>query len=352
MAEMFAAVAEAPGGPEVIRFTQQHPVPLPGKKELRIRIAAASLNPIDCHRRAGYGRRMMKLLGAAEFPMVLGSDFAGVVDAVGSQVSGWKPGDRVFGCKAASRAGTHAQFAVVPVAQVLRLPEGLTMEEAATLPYSFVTAYRLITAGLKWSPADCRKRRFLVHGGLGAVGSMAVRLLTHWGAAVIISDREPRGEDWRGTGAEAAIDLSQARPGRPAGKYDAILNCASFQREESLFPLLKQGGRYATIVHPLIATLDEHGWIKGGMRARSIWRAQADRLRACGGESYRWVLFRPDPQALHTLDSMAKQGLLKSEIARVYNVNEAVEAHRQMALGGLRGKIVLQMSANNTGGQS
>lgn len=349
---MFAAVAEAPGGPEVIQFTKQHPVPLPGKKELRIRIAAAGVNPIDCHRRAGYGRRMMKLLGAAEFPMVLGSDFAGVVDAVGSGVSGWQPGDRVFGCKAASRAGTHAEFAVVPATQVLRLPKGLSMEEAASIPYSFVTAYRLITAGLKWSPADCRNRRFLVHGGLGAVGSMAVRLLAYWGAAVVVSDRAPLGESWRGTGAEAALDLSQSRPSRPTGKYDAILNCASFQGEESLFPLLKQGGRYATIVHPLIATLDEHGWIKGGMRARSVWRMQADRLRACGGGSYRWVLFSPDPQALHTLESMAGQGLLTPEIARVYRASEAVEAHRQMALGGLRGKIVLQMTTNNIGVQS
>jgi NADPH:quinone reductase-like Zn-dependent oxidoreductase len=341
---MYAVVAERIGGPEVIRFNERAPLPLPGKNELRIRVAGAAINPIDCARRAGYGRRLMSLLGAAKFPLVLGSDFAGVVDAVGTGVAGWQPGDQVFGCKAASREGTHAQFVTVPASQVLRLPEPLTLEQAAAIPYSFVTAYRLVANGLGWSPQDCRDRRVLVHGGLGAVGSLAASLLAYQGAIVDISDRAPSAEDAAARSAAEAFDLTKTPPSTLGARYDAVLNCARFQDEDVLFPLLKPGGRYATIVHPLLATLDEHGWIRGGLRARALWRHQAQRLRAAGGDSYRWVLFKPDTNALQVLERMAGQGLLKPEIAQLLPAREAAKAHALMAAGGLRGKLVLQMS--------
>jgi NADPH:quinone reductase-like Zn-dependent oxidoreductase len=344
MPDMFTVVAERIGGPEVIRFNAHQPQPQPGKNELRIRVAAAAINPIDCARRAGYGRRLMGLLGAAKFPLVLGNDFAGVVDAVGSGVQGWQPGDHVFGCKAASRQGTHAQFVTVAASQVLRLPKSLTPEQAAAIPYSFVTAYRLVVNGLGWSIEDCRNRRILVHGGLGSVGSLAVRLLAYHGAVVDISDRAPSAEDAQSRGAAEAFDLAKTMPSALAARYDAILNCARFQDEDVLFPLLKRGGRYATIVHPLLATLDEHGWIRGALRARALWRQQADRLRASGGDSYRWALFKPDVNALHALEQMAGKGMLKPEIAQLLPARDAVKAHALMAAGGLRGKIVLQMA--------
>jgi len=343
MSDMFAAVAERIGGPEVIRFTEHRPKAQPAKGELRIRVAAAGINPIDCARRGGYGRRMMKLLGAAEFPLVLGSDFAGVVDVVGAGVTGWQPGEAVFGCKAVSRAGTHAEFVCAPAKQVLRLPGTMTPEQAATVPYSFVTACRLVEAGTGGATEDVRGLRVLIHGGLGSVGSFAARILAHSGAVVDISDREPTTTDVAARGASSAVDLSQQALATQRGTYNAILNCARFQDEELLFPLLKRGGRYATVVHPLIASIDEFGWIRGGLRARAIWRRQADRVRACGGESYRWVLFKPESKAFEMLDRMAGLGLLKPEIAEIVQCHEAARAHALMAVGVRRGKIILQM---------
>ena len=343
MPEMFAVVAERIGGPEVIRFNERRVQPQPGKGELRIRVAAAAINPIDCARRAGYGHRMMKLLGAAKFPLVLGNDFAGAVEAVGSGVAGWRPGDRVFGCKAASRAGTHAEFVTVPASQALRLPESLSPEQAAAVPYSFVTAHRLVAAGLGPAQDDCRGYRVLVHGGLGSVGSFAVGLLSHAGASVDISDRAPSAEDAKARGAAQAFDLTALAPGALQGTYDAILNCARFEDEAALVAMLKRGGSFATIVHPLLATLDEYGWLRGGLRARGLWRRQANRVEAAGGARYRWVLFQPDAKAFAALNRMATQGLLMPQIAHVLDAREAAGAHALMATG-LRGKLVLHMT--------
>ena len=344
MPEMFAVLAERAGGPEVIRFDTHRPQPQPRKNELRIRVGAAAVNPIDGARRAGYGRRLMGLLGAAKFPLVLGNDFAGVVDAVGAGVQGWQPGDRVFGCKAASREGTHAEFVSVAASQVLRMPASLSLEQAAAIPYSFVTAHRMLSSGLGWSAADCRGRRVLVHGGLGSVGSLAASLLAHHGATVDISDRGTSAADLAKRGAANAVDLAQTAAQELHGRYDAILNCARFQQEESLFPLLARAGRYATIVHPLLATLDEYGWIRGGVRARAVWRQQAERLRASGGGSYRWVLFKPDAKAFEALGQMTRQGLLEPEIGLLRPAREAAQAHALLAAGGLRGKVVLRMA--------
>lgn len=344
MSEMFAVVANAPGDPEVLRFSQHYPAPLPGKSEIRVRVAAAGINPIDCARRSGYGRRAMKLLGAAKFPLVLGSDFVGVVEMIGPAVSNLQTGQWIFGCKSVSSCGTHAEYATLPVAQALPLPDVLSKEEAATLPYSFVTAYRLITAGLGWKPADCPGRRAMVHGGLGAVGSLAACMLAYWGAEVDISDHSPPQDSWRQVGAVNGFDLSAEPQEGLIGKYDAILNCAQFQNEETLFPFLRRQGSYATIVHPLIGLIDQLGWLRGGWAARTTWQRQADSVRQSGGGSYRWVLFRPDPEAFARLATMAASGILKPRVAAEYDVREAAAAHRRMAAGGLQGKIILRMS--------
>lgn len=344
MSNMYAVFAEAPGGPDVLRFRQKCAVPRPKVGEIQVRVAAAGINPIDCARRSGYGRRMMTLLGAAKFPLVLGNDFVGVVSMIGPGSSGFKVGQWVFGCKGASRFGTHAEFATIPAVQVLPLPGTLTIDEAAALPYSFVTAYRLITAGIGWKPADCRGRQVLVHGGLGAVGSLAVSLLNFWGAIVDVSHRSASPEKWRQLGAADAFNISASPKTRLVGKYDAIVNCAQFQNEEALFPLLRPGGAYATIVHPLINLIDQHGWIKGALAARSTWRKQAGQVRAKGGNRYRWVLFRPEHAAFTTLSAMAALSLLKPTIAGVYDVQEAEQAHRQLAGGGGQGKVILRMS--------
>ncbi len=285
----------------------------------------------------------MRVLGAAKFPLILGSDFVGVVDLIGPEANGRQVGEWVYGCKSPARFGTHAEYATVPAAQVMPLPDSLVMEEAAAVPYSFVTAYRLVSAGLGWKGGDCHGRRVLVHGGLGSVGSLATQLLAYWGAEVDISDRTPDAGRWRQLGARNGIDLLRLPRDSVVGKYDAVLNCAQFQNEAALFPLLGREGRYATIVHPLITLIDQYGWVKGGWVARSMWRAQARLVRQAGGGSYRWVLFRPEGEAFRILSAMAEQAILRPQVGRKFSACDAVQAHESMAAGGLQGKIILQM---------
>ena len=277
MGRMIAVEALRAGGPDVLRVATDVAVPELRKGAVRVKVLAASVNPIDTRRRTGYGRRLLSLMGAAQFPLVLGNDFAGVVEAVGTGVQGWTPGQRVYGCKGASRFGTHAQYTIVPAGQLLAIPGGLRDDEAASLPYAFVTAYRLLTDGLKTRPDAFRGKSVLVHGGAGAVGSMAVRMLRQWGAKVTISGRHADQQCADALDAQGTLELATAGARRDGARFDAIVNCASFDDEPALVPLLGRDALgLATIVHPLISMLDARGWLGGAVAARRIWKARAN----------------------------------------------------------------------------
>ena len=114
----------------------------PGPDEVEIAVEAASINPIDVRRAAGYGRSLLSLMGASRFPMTLGNDFAGVVAAVGSgRASGFAIGERVYGVKPPSRDGTHASHVLVKAAHASKAPANRELQELAALPYCFVTMW-------------------------------------------------------------------------------------------------------------------------------------------------------------------------------------------------------------------
>jgi len=339
---MVAVEAVRAGGPEVLRVSSAIAVPVPGKGEVRVRIAAASVNPIDVRRRGGHGRRVFSLIGAAKFPLVLGNDFAGVVDAVGRGVDQWRPGQRVFGCKAASRLGTHAQFAVVPAAQLLATPDTLDDAEAASLPYAFVTAWRAVTDGLDCRREDLHGRSVLVHGGAGAVGSTAVRLLVRRGARVTISGRRADPQCAEALGADGTLDLRESAAPRAVPGFDAIVNCAAYEDEPALLRLLRPDSiGLASVVHPLLALLDSHGWVSGALAATREWRKHAALVRATGGRHYRWVVFKPDSAAMLELAAMLQSGALGAAVGAVIPLERAAEAHARVERGGAAGKTVL-----------
>ncbi len=133
----------------------------PGPDEIEIAVEAASVNPIDVRRAAGYGRRLLSLIGASRFPMTLGNDFAGVVAAVGSgRASGFAIGERVYGVKPPSREGTHASHVLVKAAHARKAPANRELQDLAALPYSFVTMW-LAVAGAGITRQVAEGRRFL-----------------------------------------------------------------------------------------------------------------------------------------------------------------------------------------------
>ena len=159
---LFCLGPAANGALEVRQIPQRYPA----ADEVEIAVEAASVNPIDVRRAQGYGARLLSLVGAGKFPLVLGNDFAGTVVTTGKKVAALKPGDRVYGLKRTSAEGTHANRVVVKGVSVLPAPSGQALQALAVIPYSFVTMW-LAVRGAGLTRKNAAGKKVLVHGAAG-----------------------------------------------------------------------------------------------------------------------------------------------------------------------------------------
>src|SRR5215467_42086 len=233
------------GGPEVLEVSNL-PVPQPGPGEVRIRVAAATVNPTDISFRSG---RQMTTAQLTEMgvlpPFIPGMELGGVVDAVGEGTS-WRPGDRVMAIVNPRRpgGGAQAELVIVPAASVARVPEGATLEAAATLPMNGLTV-RLALDRLALKPGQTLG----VTGAAGAVGGYAVELGVADGLRVIAVAGSADAALVKSFGAqtvvprgEAAIRaLHDAAPGGVDGLIDAAV------LDAAVLPAIRDGGKLATV---------------------------------------------------------------------------------------------------------
>lgn len=290
------------GDPEVLTLDDA-PEPHPGPREIRIRVAATSVNPVDWKIRAGYLAEAMP----TTFPAIPGSDAAGVVDEVGAEVEGVQIGDRVFGLT----QGGAAEFAVLlfwaPV------PSTWTVEQAAAAGLVSTTAI----AGLDLL-GDLDGRTLLVEGASGGVGSAAVQVAVARGATVIGTAGEGNHDLLRELGAipltygEGLLDrVSDVAP----DGVDAALDTAGSGSLADLVAIVGDASRVATVADYSAAALGVT--LAEPLAAAAANLAEASRLGAAGA-------FTPRVGALFPLEKIA-------------------DAHSQVQNGLLRGKVVITL---------
>lgn len=175
-------------------------LPSPGPRDLLVAVQAVSVNPIDTKLR----QRPLDQPGYR----VLGFDAAGVVEAVGSEVSGFQKGDRVWYAGAVQRQGSNAEHQCVDERLVAHKPASLGMQEAAALPLTALTAWEALEDQLGFRPGECEGKTLLVIGGAGGVGSIAIQLAAkHFGLRVIATAGRETSANWcEAMGAHALVD--------------------------------------------------------------------------------------------------------------------------------------------------
>ena len=309
-----------------VRLREQPP-PKPGRGEIVVRVEAASVNPIDARRRAGYGRRLFSLMGAARMPLVLGNDFAGTVCAVGRDVTALREGDTVFGAKPPSSQGTHATHVVVDARLALRQPPGLTAGQLATLPYNFLTVTRAL-AGAGITREAIAGRRVLLHGASGGLGLIALRLLQGMGARVTAVAGGANRQACLQAGAANVVDRHAVPLHALPREYAATLNFANWEDDATLLRLHAPGSLgHATTVHPLLGQLDQRGLLRG--LAASWFMRRSVTTHLPGGARYVWTVFRSDEAALASLAEWAPLLNLPMTLA-TYPLAKAAQAHRHV----------------------
>jgi NADPH:quinone reductase-like Zn-dependent oxidoreductase len=297
----------------------------PAPEEIGVAVAAASVNPIDVRRAAGYGRRLLSLMGAARFPMTLGNDFAGTVVQAGERSSEFSIGDRVYGLKPVSRDGSHASHITVKAALVREAPADQDLQPLAALPYCFVTMWRAVTAvGL--TRENAARKRVLVHGAAGGLGRLSLQMLSEWGARATAVAKASDLSGCLEAGAAEAVDRQTNPFANLKGEFDATLNFASWDDERAMLACLrKEALGHATTVHPLMQNFDEFGLIGGAWRSLRE-RTSMRSLLPKGAQHYGWILFSPDARALSEMDRLVRLGRLHLPIGGETPLRDVAQA--------------------------
>jgi len=279
------------------------PLTRPGAGRVLVRVQATSVNPIDAKRAAGYGRRLLRLKGAATFPLVLGNDLAGTVEAVGTGVSEFVPGQRVFGLViTGSAGGAHASHVAVPHEQLRAAPAGVDLETLAVLPYSFTTMWlALRSVGL--AAGNAAGVRVLINGASGALGQLALQMLCGWGSHVTAICGPGGREKCLALGAQLAVARGAASIAALPADFDVVLNFGAWDDEIELASRLGPDALgQATTVHPLLGNFDRLGWVRGALASRrDRSRVHSAIARRAPRARYGWTLFKFEREALDLL---------------------------------------------------
>lgn len=335
------------GGPDVLRAVDV-PVPEPGAGEIRVRVEAASLNAGDHHLMRGTPF-VVRLMFGLRRPKDgrLGSDVAGTVEAVGAGVDDLAVGDRVVGDLSNAGFGSFAERAVGPAEAFARIPEGLDVEAAATLPVAAVTALQAlrdhggIAADAGEGPSgdetaaddDDRGRggarsapSVLVNGASGFVGTCAVQLARVFGCTVTGTARTSKLDLVERAGASCVIDFTQDDPTAGEGGYDVVIDAGCRRSPFDWRRTLKEGGRYVLV---------------GGDFRRLLEVMLTGRLRAGKGRTMTTMLCTPDQGDLALVVRLAAEGRLSIPVDRRFTLDEMPDAMRRYEAGEARGKLVV-----------
>jgi NADPH:quinone reductase-like Zn-dependent oxidoreductase len=299
---MKAVVLKAYGDVDQLSYEEVEK-PRPGSGEVLVRIAAASLNPIDWKVRSGAMKEFMPL----EFPAILGYDLAGEVAELGAGVTTFKVGQRVMGV--ASRC--YAEYAVVKADVLTLIPDALSFEQAGALPLVTLTGTQLIERGIKAKMGQS----VVLTGALGGVGRTAAYVADQHNAQVIAAVRSSQLKEAESLGTRAVVSLGDEEGLAKFVDIDSFADTVGGPVAAKLLKLLRPGAVYATVVGvpPEAANYD---------------------IRV------EMVEMQPDPVRLAQLAEAFVNGEFKIPIAKVMKLSEASEAHR-LGQAGAGGKIVL-----------
>ena len=222
------------GGPEVVHLSP-FTLPAPGADEVMVQVVAASINPIDWKLRSG----AFKIMTGSKFPRAIGTDFAGTVEAVGSKVSRFKLGDAVVGAVSMKASGAFAPKLIISQKLVVKKPDNLSFEQAATLPIAGVTAWCALVNQARLA----RGQKVFINGAMGAVGQAAIAIARDIGAEVVGRVSPQSIAEAQSIGLANALDYTKPLPDNLNGIFDVVFDCHGSLTPAEEGRLKKKGGK-------------------------------------------------------------------------------------------------------------
>ena len=325
------------GGPEVLRY-EEAPVPELQAGEVLVRVHAAGINPPDWYLRDGYKMLPPEWQPQVAFPVILGTDISGVVEALADDMTHFAVGDEVYamvrfpdGLAGDSRA--YAEYVSVPAAHLARKPAGIGHVHAAAAPMSLLTAWQFLIAlghdapnplqPQQHVPVPLKDKTVLVNGAAGGVGHLLVQIAKWQGARVIAVASGRHEALLRELGVDRFIDYTQEVPEELVRDADLVIDAVGGPASGRFLRTLKRGGALFPIF-----PLGFDGFDEAAQRGVTVSSTQ---VRSSGAQ-------------LAQLAGLLDDGTIRVVIDSTYPLAEARQAHERAARGNLQGKLVLTVA--------
>ena len=321
---MKAILRDRYGSPDVLELREIEK-PEPTDDGMLVRVRATSVNPVDWHLMRGEPY-LVRLSDGLRRPKdkFLGVDVAGVVEAVGKDVTEFEPGDEVFG----SRSGAFAEYVVSAKRVFAHKPANLTFEQAAAVPVAATTALQALRDKGGVTPGQ----KVLINGAGGGVGTFAVQIAKSYGAEVTGVTSTPNLEMVRSIGADHVIDYTREDFTRSGLRYDLIVDVAGS-------PSLSRLRRAASPDGALVLVGAGRGnWF--GPMARPLGSLAIKRFVK---QRMAFFLAQTNKEDMLVLKGLLEAGKIKPVIDRTYPLSETAEAIRYLETGHARGKVVVTL---------
>lgn len=327
---MRAAIIKEFGNPEVLTVVQSHPEPNLQDNQVKVRVHAAGVNPLDWLTRRGD----LKLMRGRKFPMILGNDISGVVVQTGPGATKFKEGDQVYGMidprpslswTKFTQCGAYAELAVTREETLARKPKNLSHEEAAAIPLACLTAYQVLLRKARIQNGD----HILINGASGGVGLFAVQLAKAWGATVTAVCSGHNHELVVQMGADRVIDYRKENIEETEGQFSCIYDVAVSTSFSKCRHLLSKRGVFISNIVNLRNLIS------------SFLFPMAQFVGFKQRNTYAFVL--PSGEDLEAISVMIKEGHIRPIIDKTYRLDDIRAAHEHGESGHARGKIIIDV---------
>jgi NADPH:quinone reductase-like Zn-dependent oxidoreductase len=311
--------------------------PIVGDRDVLVQVQAAGLNQLDEKIRLGEFKQILPY----KLQLILGNDVAGTVLQIGAKVRGFKPGDEVYGRPDKDRIGTFAERIAVAEEDLALKPASASMEEAGSLPLVALTAWQALVEQGNVQPGQ----KVLIHAGAGGVGSIAIQLAKHLGAAVATTASGSNADFVRDLGADTVIDYRTQDFEQLLTGYDLVLDSLGGENLEKSLRILKPGGKAIGISGPPDPMFARKAGLSPVLRLAiaglsSKIRKQAKKL----GVSYEFLFMRASGDQLRQITALVDDGVLRPIVGKVFDFAQTPQALQSLAKGGIRGKAVVTVA--------
>lgn len=313
------------------------PKPQISDSEVLIQVKAAAVNPLELLILTG----SVKLLQDYPMPLTLGNECSGIVEQVGSKVSGFQKGDRVYTRLPLNKIGAFAEYVVVDQDAIAKMPQGYDFNTAAAIPLTGLTAYQAIVEELEAKPGQT----LLIPGGSGSFGQMAVPIAKALGLRVIVTGNARAKEQFLAMGVDQYLDYKTENYWDILSDVDHVIDTLGPDEFEHELAVLKKGGRLVSLRTGPNKAFAERKQISGLKKQMfTLAGSKYDKAAKKQGKEYRFIFVRSDGAQLQKITEIVEKQQIKPAIdSRVFSLEQTNEALQLVAKGPLNGKVVIEL---------